>query len=392
MAITPRIDVDPGLIEWACVRSRVQRADLERKFRGLPRWLAGEESPTSAQLQSFAKATYTPFGYFFSPEPPADALPVSDFRVRTGGLLDRPSPHLLDTIYNCQDRQAWYRDYLQASGEPPVDWIGSQVLEGDPTTAARRFAREVGLGVESRSGASTWEDALRDARRMLEAVGVLVMVNGVVGNNTRRRLDPDEFIGFALADDLAPLIFINNADYKASQMFSVAHEIGHLLLGESGVSDDSVGVEQAPDNERWCDHFAAELLVPEADLQAQDLDFREVARDDLQSLARRYKVSKVVVLRRLRTVGLIGIRRYSDLFAEERQEFAARRAARDGDTGRGGNFYNTFFQRTGRRFVWAVVASTLGGQTTYDEMSRLLGISTFETFDKIAADFGMARP
>ena len=393
MAITPRVDVDPALLEWACNRSGVKREALQQKFRELPKWLSGEKLPTEVQLQSFANATFTPFGSFFSETPPADSLPVSDFRVRGSKSDGPPSPHLLDTVYNCQEQQAWYRDYLQASGESPLDWVGSQRSDTRPNEAAAQFATMLGFDVDSRSKASNWEEGLRVVRRSLEEAGVLVMINGVVGNNTRRPLDPEEFNGFALADKLAPLVFVNNTDFKASQMFTIAHEVGHLLLGESGVSDDSVGVDQVPANEAWCDLFAAELLVPEADLGSQETDFGSVEKADLQHLASRYKVSKVVVLRRLRTANLIGARRYFDLFLEEREEFASRRAARDArrQRNRGGNFYSTFFQRNGRRFAGAVVASTLEGRTTYDEMSRLLGISTIETFEKVAGSMGFPQ-
>ena len=388
---TARLSVKPALIDWACERSGVAQDALEQKFADLPKWRSGEKDPTERQLRNFARATFTPFGHFFGDSPPSDDLPIDDFRVRGGAAPSNPSPHLLDTIYLCQRQQAWYADHLTTAGESELNWIGSEKVDGDPSAAAHRFAKLTNLGVETRANAGSWEEALRDVRQRAEAAGVLVMVNGIVGNNTHRTLNRDEFSGFALSDPLAPLVFVNNADYKASQMFTFAHEFGHLLLGESGVSDDSVGVEDAPDNEAWCDQFAAELLVPADDLARETGASGATPEDDLQRLARHYKVSSLVVLRRLRTADLISSTEYRRLFERERTGFEAWRSQQREQSSSGGNFYNTFFQRTGRSFAYAVVASTLEGQTGYKEMSDLLGISSLDTFNKIAVELGVVR-
>ena len=381
----------PALLEWACDRPGVERERLEQKFRDLPSWLAGTKRPTERQLRDFARATYTPFGEFFGTEPPDDNLPVSDFRVRGGGTLRRPTAHLLDTVFICQDRQEWYRDYQLSLEEPPIAWVGAEQVENDPAEAATLFGESIALDVESRANAGTWEQALREAKEQLEAAGVLVMSSGVVGNNNSRKLDPEEFSGFALSDSFAPLIFINSRDYKAAQMFTLAHEIGHLLLGESGVSDDSVGVGHAPQNERWCDRFAAELLAPQSDLRSRNVDFRTLTEADLRKLARRYKVSSWVVLRRLRATDLIGSRRYTELLSDERDRFAKRQARQREEGGGGGDFYKTYFQRTGRRFARAVVAKVLDDEVTYSEMSRLLQIKSMDTVDQLAVQLGISN-
>ena len=123
-----------------------------------------------------------------------------------------------------------------------------------------------------------------------DALGVLVMVSGVVGSNSRRTLDPEEFRGFALADSIALLVFINGSDTKSAQMFTLAHELAHLWLGSSGVSDAEALNVSGQDTERWCNRVAAEVLVPIHLLQA---DYSERIRlsDEINRLARRFKVS-----------------------------------------------------------------------------------------------------
>ena len=144
---------------------------------------------------------------------------------------------------------------------------------------------------------------------------MLVMVSGVVGSNTRRTLDPDEFRGFALADKLAPLVFINGADTKAAQMFTLAHELAHLWLGESALSN--VGADSSPVHnvETWCNGVAAELLVPLPELR------RELGHGDplesVAALARTFKVSTLVILHRILDAGRISRERFQRAYAAE---------------------------------------------------------------------------
>src|SRR6185312_8038766 len=130
----------------------------------------------------------------------------------------------------------------------------------------------------------TWTDALRRFIEQADAVGVLMMVSGVVGSNNRRKLDPQEFRGFVLADDLAPLVFINGADTKAAQMFTLAHELAHIWLGVSAVSDTQASHMPEQEVERWCNRVAAELLVPLAVMRAE-YEGRRPLEEEINRLA-----------------------------------------------------------------------------------------------------------
>jgi transcriptional regulator with XRE-family HTH domain len=232
-----RVEIKPELLRWARERSGLGRAALAQSFPQLDNWERGESSPTLKQLESFAKATHTPVGYLFLQEPPVERIPIPDFRTIGNERIGHPSPDLLDTVYICQQRQEWYRDFARSEGEESVPFVGSTHLTDDVEAAAATIRRALGFDVEERRQMPTWTDALRRFIEQADALGALVMVNGVVGSNNRRKLDPQEFRGFALADNLAPLVFINGADTKAAQMFTLAHELAHIWLGLPAVSD-----------------------------------------------------------------------------------------------------------------------------------------------------------
>lgn len=217
-----RVPVEPALLRWARERSGHSAESLAKRFPKLDEWEQREREPTLKQLEAFAKATYTPIGYLFLPEPPVEEVPIPDFRRVSDAARASPSPDLLDTLYLCQQRQHWYRDFARSTGEEPLDFVGSATSSDDVVRTAAEIREAVGLDIDERRALPTWTDALRRFITQADALGVLVMVSGVVGSNNRRRLDPEEFRGFALADPLAPLVFVNCADTKAAQMFTPA--------------------------------------------------------------------------------------------------------------------------------------------------------------------------
>ncbi len=373
---------EAALLRWARERAGLDAELLAHRFPRLADWERQEVRPTLKQLERFAKATHTPVGYLFLPEPPVDRVPIPDFRTAGNRRIEHPSPDLLDTVYLCQQRQEWYRDFARSQGEEPLRFVGSATLASDIEATATTIRRALGFDIEERRQMPTWTEALRRFIEQADALGVLVMVNGVVGNNNYRKLDPDEFRGFALADNLAPLVFINGADTKAAQVFTLAHEVAHIWVGQTALSD--VGPVTAPthDVERWCNQVAAELLVPLAVLRAE-YQRGEDLRGALDRLARRFKVSTLVILRRIHDAG--GLTR-DQLWQAYQQELERLRKIPKGS---GGDFYLTQGARVGKRFARALVASTLEGQTLHRDAFRLLGFSKLATFRELGHSLGL---
>jgi hypothetical protein len=244
----------------------------------------------------------------------------------------RPSADLLDTIYQCQQRQDWYRDYAILTREMPVTFVGSLTIATPVQEAASVVRAALRFGVDDRG--STWADTFRILVERAESIGFPVMVNGVVGSNTHRKLNPREFRGFALVDDLAPLVFVNGSDTKAAQIFTLVHELAHLWLGGAALDDVDVTQSAGTDAERWCNQVAAEVLLP------------------LTALPR----------------------------APESSETPSDWIER---------FFNTQPVCTGKTFTRAVVASTLESQTLYRDALQMLGIKKVATLHELASRLGI---
>ena len=378
-----RVEVESELLRWACRRSGRGTRYLQKRFPKLEAWERGAAIPTFRQLEDFARATYVPIGYLFLKEPPAEELPITDLRTIGDKAVRRPSPNLLDTLYLCQQRQDWYREEARTAGEPPLEFVGSLNTSVEVSTAGALMRDALEFDLEQHRRASTWSDALRQFINQADALGVLVMVSGVVGSNTSRKLDSEEFRGFVLSDPLAPLVFINGTDTKAAQMFTLAHEIAHLWLGESGISNSQASATPDHAVERWCNQVAAELLAP-AELVRDEFDADADLNTEANRLARRFKVSRLVALRRIHDVG--GMSRAELGFAY--REEMGRLQDLQGNRG-GGNAIRNVGPRVSKRLARALIVSTLEGRTSYTESFRLLGVRKLSTFESVAKSLGV---
>ena len=276
-------------------------------------------------------------------------------------------------------RAEWMREYLTSRGNEALSYVGSVAIGNaiSDVTASIREALE--LSENWAENTDSWEDALRVLIRNTETAGILIFSNGVVGNNTHRTLNPEEFQGFVFIDKIVPLIFVNNADFKVAQMFTVAHELAHVWVGQSALFDlvatDAADIEV----EKYCNAVAAEFLVPAEKLEASWSrgDHAEI----LQNLARQFKVSAIVVARRAKDVGIISTQQFFAFYKAHMKAEHVKVENKDS----GGNFWNTQSARLGRRFARAVVTATREGSLSYSgayELTRLHGKS-FDTYAEI---------
>lgn len=375
-----RVHVNPEILKWAAQRSG-KSDEIEGAFPQWIKWINNESQPTLKQLETLAKKTSTPLGFFLLKTPPVERLPIPHYRTINDRNIDGPSPDLMESVQTLKRRQDWIRDLLIEEGLEPLHFIGKATTEDNPNYIADQMRRELGLENGWASRCTNWEDAFRMLINKAESLRIYVVVNGVVGNNSHRKLNVNEFRGFVLVDDYAPFIFINGADGKAAQMFTLAHELAHIWYGESAAFD--LQSLQPANNkiEEACNLVAAEFLVPESELCNY---WPEVKRydDRFNMVSRRFKVSEVVSARRALDLNLISREEFFD-FYENR--FISQ--LNNNQNSSGGNFYATQKFRIGPRFAETVIRSTLEGKLLYRDAYQLTGLRG-ETFSKFAARLG----
>jgi Zn-dependent peptidase ImmA (M78 family)/transcriptional regulator with XRE-family HTH domain len=383
--MTVYIDIQPNLFPWASKRARLQPADLYNRFKGLHDWESGKKKPTLKQLEAFAKATHTPIGYFFLPEPPHEEIPIPDLRTHRNQGIHQPSPDLLDTIHVMQRRQAWLREELIECDADSLDFVASARITDDPQGVGLEMRRMVGLAEGWASTVHSWREAVGELRRAIEDLGITAVINGVVGNNTHRKLDVDEFRGFALCDIYAPLVFVNGSDARAAQMFTLAHELAHIWLGESALSDTGLTTRPTEEIEAWCDQAAAEFLVPSEELKSCWQQVRH-DRSPFESIARRFKVSAIVAGRRAMDLRLVSRETFFGFY----EDHVTRDQNLHTETG-GGDFYNNQNTRIGKRFASRVFLAAKGGRLSFKEAYDLTGLHG-GAFQEYANRLGVSLP
>jgi Zn-dependent peptidase ImmA (M78 family) len=381
----PTVCVKPELLRWARERAGRSVEEFSTRFRKLAEWERGEAQPTFKQLEDFAKATYVPFGYLFLPEPPEEQIPIPDLRTVRNVDIGCPSPDLLDTIYIMQRRQAWLREELIECETDPLSFVGSARSSENPEGVGREMRRLVGLNDQWAAQIRTWREAVSELRRAIEELGVMAIINGVVANNTHRKLDVEEFRGFALSDDYAPLIFVNGADAKSAQMFTLAHELAHIWLGESALSDAGLTSSSVQAIESWCDQVAAEFLVPAQELKEYWPELRH-EEERFEAIARRFKVSPIVAARRAMDLHLVSRETF---FAFYRQYSAGEQKQRRASGG--GDFYNNQNTRVGESFALQVILAAKEGRLSFKEAYSLTNLNG-GAFQEYARRLGVDLP
>lgn len=361
--------ITPSILTWAISRSRLTRPQIATKLNvdevNLHSWEKGTPPPFE-KARAVAKLLQFPFGYFFLQHPPTDELPLPD-RRRLGKSY-RPTPEFLQLLNDALVRQDWYRDYLRSAGRPSkLKFVGSFDSKARVSDVAADIRDTLGIKPELRHTISSWTEYLSALVRNAEDLGILVMRSSVVGNSTNRPITTDEVQGFAATDSIAPLVFVNSGDYKAAQVFTFAHELAHIWIGESAITKSDETEADTDRVEAFCNRIATDVLVPPNEFQASWDSVGSERRLDI--LPKRFWVSTLVILRRAHELGRLSTDEFHALRSAEREKL--RRGTKAG----GGDFYRTLFVRMGNTFTHSVVSEVTRDNLLVRDAARLLSVS-----------------
>lgn len=367
------VNINPNMITWAIDRAGYDLDDfIATKFPRVQDWLDEKKKPTVRQLEAFSRKVYLPFGYLFLPEPPKEKPLIPFFRTGKTATYE-VSLNVRDTILLLQRRQEWLREYLLDSGFDLLPFVGKYDLQSSPFDIAADIRRTLGLSDGWASAFPTWEKAKEHLTIQIEEAGIILNFNSVVENNNHRKIGVAECRGFVLVDNVAPFMFVNAADAKAAQMFTIAHELAHVWVGRSAGFDFQDMLPAADPLEKLCDHVAAEFLVPE---NAFHQAWKE--NPNLGEAARKFKVSQIVIARRALDLGKIGKAEFFKFYKDYTANLKSRKAKQVG----GGDFYRTQKARLSIRFMAHLHQAVKENKVLYRDAYKLTGLTgeTFQNF------------
>ena len=387
---SPQFDVKVSLLQWAMERSDKSVEDLsgKRGLENLEKWLIGDGKPTRLQLEAFSKATYTPFGYLVLSKPPdIQPSPIPHFRTTQSDDLTKRSINLEDTISIIEQRQEWVRDYLKETGAEPLGFVGSVSMNDDPVEVAEKIKTTLNLKKNWAAKYKKWEYAQKHLQQQIENTRMFLSANNIVQNNTSRKLDPKEFRGFVLVDNYAPFIFINKADIGAAQIFTLAHELAHVWIGESASFDLRYLAPARNKLEYVCNKIAAEFLVPTEEILSFWDQFAQSVDDPYKAVSNHFKVSRIVAARRALDTNRISKDVFNAFYDKYEQQTLAQKQQEElkkkqQKTNNGPTFDRTASPRIGKRLLHTIVTAVEEQKLLYHQAYYLTGLKS-KSFDTI---------
>ena len=363
----------PTVLEWAANNINISWESLAEEIvtaktkREEKLQAAYDGKLTLKQAEKISQKTNTPFGFLFLQEPPKlEKLTIPDLRTITQS--NPLSNDFYDTLEDIYKKVEWYRTYLETEGElEPHSFVGR--FSFNKNLSVERVVEDIRhtINVDSKffetDSKSHYYQALTSK---IENIGILVFTNGVVKNNPRRKLNIAEFRGFAIADKYVPAVFINNSDTLSAQLFTLMHEIAHIWLGKSGVSDANEGSEI----ERFCNKVSAEFLMPtKLFLEKWTFDqYEALTYDSLSRIADYFKVSVFAVAVKAKQLHLITDHLVNQIKAEAIAKYQMKRLSS------GGNFYATLPYRNSKTFTNVLVNQALSQQMLLRDAASMLNV------------------
>ena len=358
---------NPRIVEWAITRADTDLESLKVKqpLGKIEQWLTKEGAPTLKQLEYFAKTVHIPLGYLFLNEPPKETLPLTFFRS-PNNPKKKFSLGLYETVQNIRERQEWLTDYKKDQGHDVLSYIGTASLDDDIRKTAQRLYKILQIPRAWYWELRTREESLAYLIEKIEKAGIFTSFSGVVNGNTHWPIDREEFRGFALVNEYAPFVFVNANDAQSAQIFTLIHEVVHVLVGASAGTDLFQLLPTQDPLEQFCDAVAAEFLVPSYEFLQEWTKTKNFER-----LSRKFKISTLLLAKKAKDLDLISNEVYLDHYTEVIRKWQELKSS-DNKEKTGGNYYYTTVRRVGAQFIRYVESAVKSDQLLYRDAYQML--------------------
>ena len=383
------IHVKPEIINWILQSLQFENV-ASSAIELLHKWQSGEKTPTFNQVEDMSKKTNIPFGYFFLDKPPVEECSIVEYRTIDSAKIAEPSRNLVDTVDQMTDIQQWMVEYVVENGQEELGYVGNAAGKTQVLSVAEDIRKTLDIQADWYVDNQNAGDSFRFLKGRIENIHVLVMMSGIVGNNTRRKLNVEEFRAFTLVSKYAPLIFINSCDSDSGKLFSILHELAHVWVGENSFYNAPIHADiENREVEKFCNAVAAELLVPtKSFLEKWQSDHDEIL-DKIEKIARSFRCSRFVVARKALDHGKISREIYEQIVKELTNQFKEWQERQKESKGTGGDYYRNLASKIDRNFVTALARSASEGRTQYTEIYRLTNTNR-KTFGRLLETVGGA--
>lgn len=383
------VKVNPAILNWLI--QKVQKGNVGNSVTDLiNKWIAGEKEPTFSQIETVSKKSNIPFGYFFLEKPPEDDCKIVDFRTVDSHSIQDPSRNLIDTVDLMSNVQEWMAEYNKDSGASKYTFVGSIKINDGVLTAADDIRKELGLNLNWFKDFKHAKETFNSLRNSIANLGVLVMMSGIVGNNTHRPLNVEEFRAFTLVDPYAPLIFINSRDTENGKLFSLLHELVHIWIGKSSFYNDNTygAFRTVSKEEQFCNAVAAEILVPDSVFLSEWRKQSGSNESIINELGKQFVCSRFTLLIKALNTGRIEQHEFKRLLNLFKGQFEIMQNQKQDKPSGGGDFYKTLAAKWDRKVIQALYASAQSGRNQYKEVYRLTN-TTGKTFHELVRKAGI---
>lgn len=311
--MSERVSVNGAVIEWARRSLNLSREDVARRMKKPPemiaQWERGEAMPTYVQLERLAyEVLRRPVAVFFYPEPPDEAPVQAEFRALPETLGEVLSPPVVRMVRRARVHQLALEELLGRAKPERAIWDEQRPTSAErPLELAKAIRAALGITIDRQKSWRSYEAALSEWRGSVESAGVYVFKDA---------FKDDSVSGFCLFHPLYPVIYLNNSTAMPRQIFTLVHELVHVLLRESDVEATDAGpasLSHADESVEWfCNAVAAEVLAP-AEALDRMLTAGSLTEERISAIAEALWVSREVIMRAAADRGIVGWERYRQL-------------------------------------------------------------------------------